>query len=888
MFAPPPMTGYGVPQRPMSNRTSFNPSAASFTPQAQGSKRIAIIDPNTNTEVKPLPAAVGSPSTEAKVAKNPVVIDLKNPEEEKKTIITPPPVKNAIKIVNPADREREEKERKEKEEKERLEKEEKERQEREEKERIEQEAKEAEERRIRDEQEEKERIEAAARAEQERKEKEARELKEKEEREERDRVEAERKRKEEEERIAREKVEAEAEKARLEKEKAELEVKEKLEAERRIALETEKLAEKVKQEELAAEAVAKADAEKATSTAVAADAKPLTPAVESLKAGLSVDLARTVSAPTPSPSARIDNFGAVSYPSHIQSPSGADAQGKFRYDRDFLMQFMNVCKEKPDSLPALDVLADGNDRGMPSPGGPLRGNSRGPVPNGRGKPSQPMGSFNLGSMGGMSRMGSMPMGGRNPSGDNRMHRSPSDNNFLPRNGLSRPPSGRGSRGGKRGGGPGRGGDRYQDTPQLTIPIADIVPLEKTENAWTPTINAAPVAISTEEPLAQDVVARKVKGLLNKLTLEKFNSISDKILEIANLSIKESDGTTLKHCIQLIFEKATDEPNFGSVYAQLCHKLLEKVSNDIKDSEVEGSTGGKLFRKYLLHRCQEEFMKGWKDKATAGGASLGDKDGPDLMSDEYYVLMKAKRQGLGLIHFIGELFKLSMLTEKIMHECIKKLLANVKEPEEEETEGLCKLLTTVGLQLDRPQAKPHMDVYFLRMAELTKTDKLPSRIRFMVQDVIDLRSNNWVNRRAASGPKTIAAIHEEAAKQAEEKEMMRRTASSGGGRGLPNRREQLSRGPSFRGGSGDARYDNGGVAQVGADGWSMVGSTPAPPKKAGDLSSFGNTSRSKGAMPSSLGPQAAVFGSLAKGKRAEAKAATQSEASRPIGSANPFE
>ncbi|KAI7817826.1 armadillo-type protein [Gamsiella multidivaricata] len=545
---------------------------------------------------------------------------------------------------------------------------------------------------------------------------------------------------------------------------------------------------------------------------------------------------------------------------------------------------MSVCTDKPDSLPSLDVLGgDGNDRGMQSPGGSQRVR---PMPNGRGKPAPPMGSFNLGKMG---LNGPMPMGMRNPSGDNRMqHRTPSDNSFLPRNNLSRPPSQRGSRGGKRGGGQGRGGDRGHQEPALTIPLADIVPLEKTENAWTPNVSAsqAPAVIVGEEPPDQDVVARKVKGLLNKLTLEKFDSISDKVIDIANLSTKEDDGTTLKHCIQIIFEKATDEPNFGSVYAKLCQKLMDKVSPDVKDVTVEGSTGGKLFRKYLLHRCQEDFMRGWKDKATAGGVSLNDKDGPDLMSDEYYVMMKAKRQGLGLIHFIGELFKLQMLTEKIMHECVKKLLANVKDPEEEETEGLCKLMTTVGLQLDRPEAKNHMDVYFVRMAELTKNNKLPSRIRFMVQDVIDLRASKWVNRRAAAGPKTIAAIHEEAARQQEEKEMMRRTASSGGGRGLPNRREQLSRGPSFRG-SGDARHDMGGVPQVGADGWSTVGAGPVMTKKAGDLSLFGNTSRSKVSGLPSLGPTQSVFGSLNKGKRSESKAASQSESNRPIGSTNIF-
>ncbi|KAF9204654.1 hypothetical protein BGZ59_000938 [Podila verticillata] len=868
------MPAYSVPsqRQPIPSRP-FNTSAPAFTPQApQPSKRIAIINPDTKTEVKPLPSV--SSTAESKL---PVVIDIKNPEDEKKDIVTPPPAKNVIKIVNPADREREEKERKEKEEKARKEQEEKERLEREEKERLEREAKEAEERRIQEEKAEKERLEAIARAEQERKEKEERERKEKEEREEKERLEAEQKKKEEEERIAREKAEAEAaaiaEKARLEKEKAELEAKEKLEAERRIALETEKLAEKVKLEVAEKEKAEKAEKEAA-------------------KAGLTVDIARTVSAPAPLSSARIENFGAVSYPTGIQSPINADPQGKFRYNRDFLMQFMSVCTDKPESLPSLEALGmDENDRRSQSSGGSQRG-ARGPVPNGR-KPTQPMGSFNLGS--GRPNMMGSPMGGRTMSNEfnsPRMNRSPSDNQFLPRNNnLSRPPSQRGSRGGKRGGGGGRGGHHGHQDPQLTIPIEDIVPLEKTDNAWTPNINAskAPVAISAEEPLTQEQVARKVKGLLNKLTLEKFDSISDKVIDIANLSTKEADGTTLKHCIQIIFEKATDEPNFGSVYARLCQKLMDKVSDDVKDNTVQGSTGGKLFRKYLLHRCQEEFVKGWKDKATAGGASLNDKDGPDLMSDEYYIMMKAKRQGLGLIHFIGELFKLQMLTEKIMHECVKKLLANVKDPEEEETEGLCKLMTTVGLQLDRPEAKAHMDVYFARMTELTRNLKLASRIRFMVQDVIDLRANKWVNRRAAAGPKTIAAIHEEAARQQEEKELMRRTASSGGGRGLPNRRDQLSRGQSFRG-SGDARNDVGGVPQVGADGWSTVGSGPTPPKKAGDLSSFGNTSRSKVNGLPSLGPagSGSVFGSLNKTKRAE-KAAPQPESNRnsTIGSANIF-
>ena len=66
------------------------------------------------------------------------------------------------------------------------------------------------------------------------------------------------------------------------------------------------------------------------------------------------------------------------------------------------------------------------------------------------------------------------------------------------------------------------------------------------------------------------------------------------------------------------------------------------------------------------------------------------------------------------------------------ECVKKLLGNVDNPEEEEIESLCKLLTTVGLILDTQKARAHMDVYFSRMKELTKSLHVTSRMQFMLQ------------------------------------------------------------------------------------------------------------------------------------------------------------
>lgn len=63
--------------------------------------------------------------------------------------------------------------------------------------------------------------------------------------------------------------------------------------------------------------------------------------------------------------------------------------------------------------------------------------------------------------------------------------------------------------------------------------------------------------------------------------------------------------------------------------------------------------------------------------------------------------KARRRSLGNIKFIGELFKLKMLTEAIMHDCVVKLLKN---HDEESLECLCRLLSTIGKDLDFEKAK----------------------------------------------------------------------------------------------------------------------------------------------------------------------------------------
>ncbi|MBE7180472.1 MAG: hypothetical protein INR71_04535 [Terriglobus roseus] len=304
-------------------------------------------------------------------------------------------------------------------------------------------------------------------------------------------------------------------------------------------------------------------------------------------------------------------------------------------------------------------------------------------------------------------------------------------------------------------------------------------------------------------MTPDLVQRKVKSALNKMTPEKFDKISDDILTIAAQSKDETDGRTLRQVIQLTFEKACDEAHWASMYAKFCKRMLETMSTDIKDENVKDKhgqpvTGGALFRKYLLNRCQEEFERGWE--VNLPEKPEGQTEEAAMLSDEYYIAAAAKRRGLGLIQFIGELFKLQMLTTRIMHECVLKLLNFEGVPDDAAIESLTKLLRTIGATMDSlEQGRPTMDMYFDRINKIVDMPGLPSRLKFMLMDVKDLRKSSWRSKDDAKGPKTIQEIHQEAALAQQQADLDRQRQSQRGGGG--------GGGPPI--GRGDARSFSGG-------------------------------------------------------------------------------
>ena len=100
----------------------------------------------------------------------------------------------------------------------------------------------------------------------------------------------------------------------------------------------------------------------------------------------------------------------------------------------------------------------------------------------------------------------------------------------------------------------------------------------------------------------------------------------------------------------------------------------------------------------------------------------------------------------------------------MLECIENLLG--EEDSEKNLECLCVLFNTIGREFDSGRQEEKMKIYFSRL-NIIKEQKegsryvLSNRTRFMIQDLIDLRANNWVPRRHEVIPRPLDEIRREA-------------------------------------------------------------------------------------------------------------------------------
>lgn len=327
---------------------------------------------------------------------------------------------------------------------------------------------------------------------------------------------------------------------------------------------------------------------------------------------------------------------------------------------------------------------------------------------------------------------------------------------------------------------------------ISLSLREDVKLNVTVNAWKPTFYET----DSRNNNTTESLYKRVRGILNKLTPEKFDTLLGQMTELNIDSVEQ-----LNKVIVLVFEKAIDELNFSAAYALLCQQISAKwlmddfnrktesenpsasatgTSNDVqvedKINEAENVGQQALFKKSLITKCQIEFINHVDNDEAIYGMLEPFRQNVEQATDlelraEYMTVLdeeerRLRRRSVGTVKFIGELYKINMLTTTIMTWCVDTLL---REENEYKLECLCKLLTTVGQKMESKTNDPdqktcNLSQYFKKMQLIVKGHKVSSRVRFMLQDVIDLRKSNWTRRQIDLKPKTMGQIQREAEKE----------------------------------------------------------------------------------------------------------------------------
>ena len=84
-----------------------------------------------------------------------------------------------------------------------------------------------------------------------------------------------------------------------------------------------------------------------------------------------------------------------------------------------------------------------------------------------------------------------------------------------------------------------------------------------------------------------------------------------------------------------------------------------------------------------------------------GCVAQDEQRTELKEGMEIAVRRRRKRSLGNICFLGEMFKLQMLSEAVMHECITRLMKSTWN--EESLERFAKLITITGKDLDNEAA-----------------------------------------------------------------------------------------------------------------------------------------------------------------------------------------
>uniref|UniRef100_A0A8R1DYC2 MIF4G domain-containing protein n=1 Tax=Caenorhabditis japonica TaxID=281687 RepID=A0A8R1DYC2_CAEJA len=317
----------------------------------------------------------------------------------------------------------------------------------------------------------------------------------------------------------------------------------------------------------------------------------------------------------------------------------------------------------------------------------------------------------------------------------------------------------------------RGNHKRPPVVRPSIERVQRVTLPSSKDAWKPDRQKTSTNLADDEASVKEV-CKKVRSLMNKITPTSQKPLTQELISY-NVS---SNDAQLREVVDIVFDKAVEEPKFCSLYAELCKSQV--------DHELIHGGQKSAFRNTVLTRTQLTFQdkKDYNEERMAVIAKEEDAEKRKLLEMEER--LKFRRRKFGVMTFIGYLYRNQLLSTKIVHACVFDLLTSIlpkkigeKEQEmknedidEESVHCALQLSETVGMMLDKSNST-FLDQWIqkLNFAKPFCSNK----IRFMIMNLIELRNNKWVPRKSVeTGPKKIDEIHKDILQEKMENEKAR--------------------------------------------------------------------------------------------------------------------
>ncbi|KAL7640574.1 UNVERIFIED_CONTAM: hypothetical protein RMT77_008849 [Armadillidium vulgare] len=236
--------------------------------------------------------------------------------------------------------------------------------------------------------------------------------------------------------------------------------------------------------------------------------------------------------------------------------------------------------------------------------------------------------------------------------------------------------------------------------------------KRCENPWKPNMFNG-----------QSEVYRRMLGILNRVTQQSVPVLLQQALE---LPITHPEH--MSSILSLLLTKSQDEPLFTSTYAHLCAELAQKID----------------FQQHLSAACESHFLESLErllqyESEFQEGVT---------MDDIQQEILTRKRLTVH-IRFICALEKKDLIHMDKLVSMAEVLLSH---GDLRSIECLCRLLSFSGSRLQNAR-QDIVERCFTEFQNRLNCVDLPPRLKFLLEDTIELKNNGWrprVTQRSSGG------------------------------------------------------------------------------------------------------------------------------------------